>query len=64
MQILNILGRKVGFEGHCTEFPPRELWRILHQAMVDGMPLFGTRVDICERGKLPETRRQREEKIR
>ena len=34
------------------------------QAMVDGMPLFGSREDICEKGKMPETRRQREEKIR
>ena len=34
------------------------------QAMVDGMPLFGTRTDICEKGKVPETRSQREEKIR
>ena len=34
------------------------------QAMVDGMPLFGTRTDICEKGKMPETRSQREEKIR
>ena len=34
------------------------------QAMVDGMPLFGTREDICEKGKMPETRRQREEQIR
>ena len=34
------------------------------QAMVDGMPLFGTRQDICVKGKMPETRSQREEKIR
>ena len=45
------IGKKIAMKSKC-------------QAMVDGMPLFGTRTDICEKGKVPETRSQREEKIR
>ncbi len=34
------------------------------QAMVEGQPLFGTRENICERGIMPETTEQMEERIR
>jgi hypothetical protein len=34
------------------------------QAMVDGIPLFGTRDNICVRGVMPESKADMEEKIR